>query len=193
MKRILSCFVWSVLLLFMAAQLSCAQPAPSRDEAEKVFQEERPFPMPPPAPCPMGQMKGMPEFRPPLMMHIESLKLNEKQREALKEIENNVSKVLIRKRADEQIAEIELRELLDKDPVDLKAVEAKLKQIETIKTETQLMMIRSVENMKAKLTAGQRQMLKKILPMEHHIKPSPAGKGTHEKKVPQLPPEEKGE
>jgi len=35
---------------------------------------------------------------------------------------------MIRKRADEQIAEIELQELLDKDTVDLKAVEAKLKQ-----------------------------------------------------------------
>ncbi|MEN6423160.1 MAG: periplasmic heavy metal sensor [Smithella sp.] len=195
MKRILSCFVLSFLLLFMALQLSYAELAPPPDQGEKVFQEESPFPMmPPPAPCPMGQIADMTGFKHPFLMQMNGLNLDEKQREALKKIENNISKEMIRKRADEQIAEIELQELLDKDTVDLKAVEAKLKQIETVKTEAQLIVIKFEENMKAKLTAGQREMLKKIRPMEHHIKPPWMGKGMHkDEKIPPPSPEEKGE
>jgi hypothetical protein len=61
----------------------------------------------------------------------------------------------IKKRADEQIAEIELHELLDQETVDLKGVEVKLKQIAIIKSESQLTVIRSTEKMKAKLTLEQ--------------------------------------
>jgi Spy/CpxP family protein refolding chaperone len=194
MKRILSCFVLSILLLFVSSQLSYAESNPPLDKMEKGFQDQSPSSMMPSMPCPMEQMKGMREFRHPFMMHIESLKLGEKQREALREIENSVSKELIRKRADEQIAEIELRELLDKDTVDLKAVETKLKQIAVIKTETQLIVIKSMESMKAKLTSEQREMLKKIRPMEHQMRPPLTGRMMrHEQKEPSPSIEERGE
>ncbi len=68
---------------------------------------------------------------------------------------------LIKKRADEQIAEIELHELLDQETVDLKAVEVKLKQIAIIKSESQLTVIRSTEKMKTKLTLEQHNKLNK--------------------------------
>lgn len=194
MKKILSCFVLSILLLFVSSQLSYAESNPPLDKMEKGFQDQSPSSMMPPMPCPMEQMKGMREFRHPFMMHIESLKLGEKQREALREIENSVSKELIRKRANEQIAEIELRELLDKDTVDLKAVETKLKQIAVIKTETQLIVIKSMESMKAKLTSEQREMLKKIRPMEHQMRPHFMGQMMrHEQKEPPPSIEERGE
>jgi Spy/CpxP family protein refolding chaperone len=177
MKRILRYFVLSLLLLFIASQLSYAEPFSSMDKAEKGFREGGPSPMMPSMPCPMEQMKGMHGFRHPFLMEMENLKLDEKQKDALREIENSVSKELIRKRADEQIAGIELGELLDSQTVDLKAVEAKLKQIADIKTETQLIVIKSVENIKAKLTPQQRQMLKKLRPMKHQMRPAMMGKG----------------
>jgi len=111
-------------------------------------------------------------------LNLLSLNLNEKQKEAIKEIENSAAKELIRKKADEQIAEIELGELLAKDTVDLKAVEIKLKQIGIIKTESQLFIIKSVEKMKEILTPQQRTILKKQVvgfrikpPLKEKMKP----------------------
>jgi Spy/CpxP family protein refolding chaperone len=122
------------------------------------------------------------------------LTLMRKQKEALKEIENSAAKELIRKRADEQIAEIDLRELLEKDTVDLNAVETKLKQIATIKTETQLIFIKSMEKMKTKLTPEQREMLKKIRPMDPRMRrPLKGEKMRDETKMPPPSAKERGE
>jgi Spy/CpxP family protein refolding chaperone len=142
---------------------------------EKEFQDECPSPMML-TPCDMEHMKGMPGLQHPPGLPFQILNLDEKQKEALREIENSVAKELIRKGADEQIAEIELRELLDKNTVDLNAVETKLKQIATIKTESQLIFIKSMEKMKAKLTTEQREILKKIRPMDHRMRPPMRGK-----------------
>jgi Spy/CpxP family protein refolding chaperone len=172
MKRVSSCFILSFLLLLIASQPSYAEPKAPINKMGKGFQDECPSPMiPPMMPCDMGQMKGILELKPPHWLQFQSLNLDEKQKEALKEIENSVAKELIRKRADEQIAEIELRELLEKDIIDLNVVETKLKQIATIKTETQLIAIKSVEKMKAKLTPEQREMLKKMRPMDPRTRP----------------------
>jgi Spy/CpxP family protein refolding chaperone len=193
MKRIWSCFVLSFFFLFVASQLSYAEAGAHGNKMEKDFPDESAFSMKPP-PCPMEQMQGIPEFGHPFPMHIRGLNLDEKQMAALKEIENSVLKELIRKKADVQIAEIELQELLDKDIVDLKAVEAKLKQIAVLKTETQLIVIQSVEKMKAKLTARQRETLKKMRPMAHPMNHHMRGKIMPEDaQAPPLSPEEKGE
>jgi Spy/CpxP family protein refolding chaperone len=168
MKKISSCFVLSFLVLFIASQFSYAEPIPSMDKVEKGFQKEGPFPM---MPWGIRHCIGMPELMNPHWLHLQSLKLSEKQKEALKEIENTTAKDLIRKSADEQIAEIELRELLDKDSVDLKSVETKLKEIAAIRTETQLIIIKSMENMKAKLTPEQREILKKVRLMDPPMRP----------------------
>ncbi|MFA5322286.1 MAG: periplasmic heavy metal sensor [Smithella sp.] len=187
MKNISSFLVLSFLILFIASQLSYAEPNDPVHKMEPGFQEECPPSMiPPMMPCGMGQMNGMPELEHPHWIRFQKLKLDKKQKEALRDVENSFTKELIRKRADEQIAEIELRELLDKETVDLKAVETKLKQIAAIQIETQLMVIKSMENMKAKLTAEQREMMKKIRPMEHRMRPPLMGKGMH--KDEKLPP-----
>jgi len=70
----------------------------------------------------------------PLMMKLMSLGLDDKQKEAMQVIHMNMRKDEIRRRADIGVAEIELKEILMKDPVDLNAAEAKLKQIEALKT-----------------------------------------------------------
>ncbi len=71
-------------------------------------------------------------------------------------------KEMIKKRPDELIAVIEMKELIDKDSVDMKAVEAKLKQIETLKTEMHLSLIKAIEEAKSKLTPEQRKKFKEM-------------------------------
>ena len=63
----------------------------------------------------------------------------------------------IRRTADMRIAQIELKDLLSQDPVDMKAVEAKVKQLEAMRTEMQLSHIKAMEECKAKLTPEQRK------------------------------------
>jgi len=123
-----------------------------------------------------GMHMAPPPMRPPVMNimeeipgaeHLMGLGLDEKQREAIKEIKSRVIKEAIRKSADERIAGIELKDLLDKDPVDIKAVEAKIKQIETLKTEMHLSLIMAIEEVKSRLTPEQRKKFQEILEMEH--------------------------
>jgi len=181
MKRVSSCLILSFLILFISSQLSYAEPKSPVNKMETGFQEECPSSMmPPPMPCCMEQMRGMAELNHSPWMHFQSLNLDKKQEETLREIENSVAKELIRKKADGRIAEIELRELLEKNIVYLNAVETKLKQIATIKTESQLILIKSIEKIKAKLTPEQREMLKKIRPMDHRMGPPMKGEMMHD-------------
>lgn len=85
-----------------------------------------------------------------------------------KEIMNKVMKEMIKKRTDEQIAGIvaikglliETEELLDKYPVDLKAVKKKLKQIEAVRSEMEFTLIKGGEENKSILTSDQRKRFK---------------------------------
>jgi Spy/CpxP family protein refolding chaperone len=91
-----------------------------------------------------------------------SLGLDEKQKEAVKEIVRKTMKEIIKKRADLAIARIDLRDLLDNDSVDMKAVESKLKQIAALETDIHLSHIKAHEAIKSKLTADQRKKLKEM-------------------------------
>jgi Spy/CpxP family protein refolding chaperone len=71
---------------------------------EKEFQDECPPPMIPP-PGDMGHMEGMPWLQHPPGLPFPIINLDEKQKEALRDIESSFTKELIRKRADEQIAD----------------------------------------------------------------------------------------
>ena len=66
---------------------------------------------------------------------------------------------MIKKRADIEVAEVELREILEKDPVDVKTAETKVKQIASLKTEAAVMHIQGIEDVKAKLTPEQKKKL----------------------------------
>lgn len=192
MKKISGYFVLSILLVFVLSQFSYAESAPSIDKMDKEnrgFQEEGFFPvMPPGGPCPMmDQMREMHGFDHPFRMHMDELKLDDQQRDALREIENTALKEIIKKRADEQIAAIELKELLDSPAVDLKAVETKLKHIAAVKAEIQLTAVKSMESMKAKLTPEQRQILQKLKPAHHPPGPPMMRKGMRDKMKMHLP------
>ena len=119
----------------------------------------------------MGMMHGMGGMREGTMMdddhpmwkHLMGLGLDDKQKDALKALRSKTMKDMVKKRADKQIAGIELKDLLDKDPMDMKAVEASMKKNESLKTEMSLAHIRAREEMKSLLTPDQRKKLKEMM------------------------------
>jgi Spy/CpxP family protein refolding chaperone len=112
-----------------------------------------------------GMMRGEMRGGHHRMMHMcmKHLGLNAKQKAEIQEIRIATMKEVIRKRADMQIARLELRDLLSKDPVDMKAVEAKVKQIEGLRADIHLALIRAKEEVKAKLTPEQRQKMMNMM------------------------------
>jgi Spy/CpxP family protein refolding chaperone len=97
-----------------------------------------------------------------ILQKLMGLDLDEKQKEAVKEIVRTTQKETIRKRADLSIARIELKDLLDEDSVNIKTVESKLKQIEALETDIHLSRIKTLEAIKAKLTPDQRKKLREM-------------------------------
>ena len=91
------------------------------------------------------------------MEKLMALGLDDKQKNSIRSIHMNMKKEHIRGRAAVDVGDIELKEILMKDPVDLKAAEAKLKQIEALKTDLHLNHIKAHEEVKAVLTPEQRK------------------------------------
>ncbi len=103
----------------------------------------------------------------PMMMKFAALGLDDEQMKAAKAIHFKVKKETIRKQAEQEVAEIELKEILSQDPVDLKAAEAKLRQIETLRTDTHLAHIKAHEEIKALLTPEQKKKFPPMMGMGH--------------------------
>jgi Spy/CpxP family protein refolding chaperone len=108
-----------------------------------------------------GMMGHCMEDGKPMMMM--KLGLDDKQEESAMTTHMKMKKETIRKKADVEVAEIELKEILTKDPVDLKAAEAKLKQIEAIKTDLHFSHIKAHEEIKAILTPEQRKKFNSMI------------------------------
>lgn len=94
-----------------------------------------------------------------------SLGLDEKQREAVREIKSRVMKDTIRKKADLEVSRIDLKDILHKDQVDMKAAETTLKKIASLQTDIRLSHIKALEEIKAQLTPEQRVQFKEKLEM----------------------------
>lgn len=109
----------------------------------------------------MGQ--GMRGAEHPMWGLLKSLNLDEQQKSSVNEIRSRTMKDSIKRKADTRIAHIELKDLLGKDPVDMKAVEAKVKQEEALRTEMHLSHIRAMEEVKAKLTPEQRKKFREMI------------------------------
>ncbi len=111
---------------------------------------------------------------------LKDLGLDEKQKEAIKEIKTRAEKDTVRKRADIKVARIELRDILQKDPVDMKAAEAKLKQLESMRTDLRLSHIKTREEIRAQLTPDQKKKLKEDLGKHRRWERGGKGFGRHE-------------
>jgi Spy/CpxP family protein refolding chaperone len=91
-----------------------------------------------------------------------SLGLDEKQKEAIKEIKSRVMKDTVSKRADIEVARIDLRDILARDQVDMNAAETTLKKIASIQTDIRLSHIKAMQEIKTKLTPEQRKKFKEM-------------------------------
>jgi Spy/CpxP family protein refolding chaperone len=113
-----------------------------------------------------GMMGHMGDHR-MMQMMMTSLGLDGMQKEAIKDIHHRVKIEMIRKRADKEIAQMELKELMDQDPIDMKAVEAKMRQIADMRTDLQLTMLKAKEEVMAKLTPDQKKRMKEMMARHH--------------------------
>lgn len=95
--------------------------------------------------------------------HLASLNLDEQQKTSIGEIKSRMMKEAVRRTADMRIAHIEQRDLLAKDPVDMKAVEAIVKQSEIVRTQMQLSRIKAMEEVKTKLTPEQKKKFREMI------------------------------
>jgi Spy/CpxP family protein refolding chaperone len=109
----------------------------------------------------MGGRTMEPEHQ--MWRHLAILNLDEQQKTSIGEIKSRMMKEAVRRMADMRIAHIELKELLAKDPMDMKAVEAKVKQSETLKTEMHLSHIKAMEEIKTKLTPEQKKKFRETI------------------------------
>jgi len=115
----------------------------------------------------MGPMMapGGPAERPLISLalrHKDKLGLSEEQVKTLEAIRAAFQEEAEKRSASLRRAEAELQELLASEPVDLAKVEAKLKEIETLRTELRLSRIKALEQGKAVLTPEQRKKLKTL-------------------------------
>jgi Spy/CpxP family protein refolding chaperone len=94
------------------------------------------------------------------------LTLSEGQEKQLKDILYQVTKTTIKQRADVRVADLELQQLLDADPVEMGKVEAKLKDLEGLRTALRLNLIKAHEQAKGVLSPEQRQKLERL--HDHH-------------------------
>ena len=99
----------------------------------------------------------------PMWKRVMELNLDDKQKDAMKALHTKTIKEIVKKRADKIIAHVELQDLLEKEPVDMKAVEASAKKNESIATDMFLAHVRAHEEVKALLTPEQRKKFKEIL------------------------------
>jgi Spy/CpxP family protein refolding chaperone len=177
----------SFLFLVSTSHILWAETGRAMDKMERGFQDEALPMMPQMRPPGIERMDRMPEAGHPMWRHILNLGLDKKQKVEIKQIRSRVMKEMIKKSSDASVAEIELKDILDRDPVDMKAVEAKLKQIEATKTEMHLLFIRAREEVKSKLTPEQRKTfleMPEMGPMSGRMPHDPRTPPTREKAGP---------
>jgi Spy/CpxP family protein refolding chaperone len=150
-KRILASLA-AVLLLVVPAAAQSPPPPPAAPQAS------------PPA---MGQVGILPvPGIGDILDRRQELGLSTAQVARLEQLGLEVAREGIRRQADLMIAQMDLAALLHADPsqaIDLAKVEAKLREIERIRTDLGLALVRAVEAAKAELTPEQRAKLATLM------------------------------
>ena len=100
-----------------------------------------------------------------MKMMLMRLGLDEKQQAEVDKIMTAHMKDVIKKKADLDIAKLDLKSILSKDPMDLKAAESKLKEIEAMKTAMFLAHLNVHQEIKSVLTPEQQIKMKEMMKM----------------------------
>lgn len=96
------------------------------------------------------------------LAHRAELNLSARQVEALERLRADFQRDGIRREADLRVAEMDVAALRRAEPVDLAAVEAKVREAERIRADLRVARIRTIEQGKAQLTPEQRDKLREI-------------------------------
>jgi len=158
MKKVLVGMIVGLWLLTVATPYSFAQMCNPGGVPERAFHGDRMYMW---SPMMHGGMKQAGHHH--FWKLLAGLGLDDKQKDSLKALRSKTMKDVTKKMADKKIAGIELRDLLDKDPVDMKAVEASVKKSESLRTEILLAHIKAHEEMKSILTPDQRKKMKEMM------------------------------
>lgn len=97
---------------------------------------------------------------------VEMLGLDPEQKKAVETIHFTHSKEVIRKEADIDVAEIELREIIGKEPVNVEEAEKQIRTIAALRADLDIMHLKTKEAIKTKLTPEQLVKFKKHLAAE---------------------------
>jgi len=106
-----------------------------------------------------------PSFIRMLLMNRQELGLTTPQVDSLRKLGMDSRRAAIRRRADLQLAQLDLMSLRWSEPVDMGKIEAKVREIEKLKGDGRIAAIRTAEDGKTQLTAEQREKLKSLRPM----------------------------
>jgi hypothetical protein len=98
-----------------------------------------------------------------ILRNREKLDLSATQVKNLEQLRNDFQKESIRKDADLRVAEMDLNGLLGADKLDMAKVEAKVREIERLRTDLRIARIRTIQKGKEVLTADQRKKLQELL------------------------------
>jgi hypothetical protein len=94
-----------------------------------------------------------------MLRNSEELQLTPEQIQRLEALRSDFRKGAVKRSADVEVAELELKELLRKEPVDMAKVESQVKRIEALRGEQRLNRIKTIEEGKALLIPEQRKKL----------------------------------
>ena len=111
-----------------------------------------------------GQRQGhrRPSFVGMVLMNRQELGLTPQQVDSFRKLGMDSRRAAIRRRADLQLATLDLMSLRFSDPVDMGKIEAKVREIEKLKGDGSIARIRTAEAAKTQLTAEQREKLKNL-------------------------------
>jgi periplasmic protein CpxP/Spy len=98
-----------------------------------------------------------------MLQNREKLGLSSDQVKRLEQLKTDFQKESIRRDADVRVAEMDLKSLLEAQPVDMAKVEAKVREVERGRADIRLARIRAIEKAKELLTADQRKKLQEIM------------------------------
>ena len=98
-----------------------------------------------------------------MLSHREELGLSSGQVQTLEGLRAKFQKEAIRADADLRVAEMDLSQLLSKEPADMTAVDAKIREIEKRRADLRVARVRAIESGRAVLSADQREKLRTLL------------------------------
>jgi Spy/CpxP family protein refolding chaperone len=110
-----------------------------------------------------GRPHRMPTLAGIALRHRAEIGLTPQQVESLQKLQMDARRAGIQRRANVQLAGLDLGGLMRTEPVDMTKVEAKVREIEKLRADGRIASIRTNEQSKAQLTADQRDKLKALM------------------------------